>query len=143
MTAKFRKFRAKTEDTEEWVEGWYFVENQLGYLTHAITRYERLEGRNVHYIVDEDTIGQFTGLLDKKDNKIFAGDIVLDVKGDYYEVFFDDEKGMFLGRCVNETYMCADKEHQELGETTALYSGVEVVGNIIDNPELIYNEEEE
>ena len=68
------EFRGKRIDNGEWVYG-YYVENKLG--NHFIYESER-NGEFVWniYEVDPSTIGQFTGLVDKKKVKIYEGDVV-------------------------------------------------------------------
>lgn len=104
-----------------------FLDNALGYIDGRATP------------VDPETIGQFTGLLDKNGKKIFEGD-VLDYRSPvgcrveriYISYFggcftyvdtrsFDGNAGTPIDDC-------------EYGIDTDYY---EVIGNIHDNPELL------
>lgn len=71
------------------------------------------DGLNRYY-VDSETVGQYTGIVDRKGNRIFEGDIIS--KGN--AVTFCN--GMF---CIN-----GDRP---------LTSDCEVIGNIYDNPNLM------
>jgi uncharacterized phage protein (TIGR01671 family) len=84
------------------------------------------------FVVYTDTVGQYTGLTDKNDKKIFEGDIVrgndnlemdLEVSG-----YIDHQNGSFVivGDFMTH-YRWLDYE-------------VEVIGNIHDNPELLEGE---
>ena len=92
-----------------------------------------------HYRVEPETVGQFTGLTDKNGTKIFEGDIV-DASGEWWNaagpaghdspiiaVEWDDELCGFAPFAV---YDC------DCGVYISS-RGVEVIGNIYDNPELL------
>ena len=77
-------------------------------------------------IINDGTVGEYTGLTDKNGKRIFEGDI-LSGRGDTYKVIFED--GIFL--IDNSQY------------TTRLYVAIhiekidEVIGNVYDNFELL------
>ena|SRR5690606_17817289 len=65
-------FRGKRKDNKGWVYGDL---NQ----NDAHNRISILEHGCIIHAVDPETIGQFTGLLDKEGNKIFEGDVIRSV----------------------------------------------------------------
>lgn len=81
--------------------------------------------------VDSSTVGQYTGLTDKNGRRIFEGDILKYINEDdephYITVVFDecafliDDQGIIDSDLLT-SYTCL---------------GIEVVGNVIDNPELM------
>ena len=73
--------------------------------------------------VIKETVGQFTGLLDKNGKKIFEGDII-----EEGVVYFDDE---YLGFFVKGDFV--EGEHKPLYDIPL----PEIIGNVTDNPELL------
>ena len=84
--------------------------------------------------VDPETVGQYTGLTDKNDTKIFEGDIVyVPDEEEAGVVAWDDESARFT---IELPGLLIDFENY-----SAIY--MEVIGNIYDNPELIGGNEDE
>lgn len=76
-------FRGKRVDNGAWVEGFYHYTNWLNPTTRELieTRhYIRPVGCQDAFCVIAETVGQFTGMIDKNRKKIFEGDIVLTQK---------------------------------------------------------------
>lgn len=124
-------FRGKRTDNNEWVEGYYYkakycrTDDKLcDYIT--IPYIEQCNLPNSHYIVNPETVGQYTGLADKNGTKIFEGDIVL-LKGEEepYQVAFDESCFQVYGNSI--CYVMDNFYDHD----------IEVIGNIYDNPELL------
>lgn len=80
------------------------------------------------------TIGQYTGLKDKNEKKIFEGDIVkVYTKGKWRTGKVIYEHSEFIIDVTNN-------EDLEFGRTGIIERFVEVIGNIHDNPELLKEE---
>lgn len=105
-------FRGKRVDNGEWVQGFYvckkrpyFKDKKRPYfkdkgvnLEHLICDNMEIEDGNYKqfvdtimttYVVNPETIGQYTGVTDVNGNKIFEGDIVI---SDYID--YEDERGV-------------------------------------------------
>lgn len=76
--------------------------------------------------IDHNTVGQYTGLIDRKGNRIFDGDIV---KWDGTEI-------SNIRYCDGVYRLCNAKGYYGVSLHNH-YSYVEVIGNIHDNPELM------
>ena len=123
-------FRGKRIDNGEWeYGGCVFTENKVCLIynqTHSID----LQG----FTVEENSVGQYTGLTDKNGEKIFEGDIVKHKSGStvlFHKVVFEIRNGCaYFGAVMGEyeTWGFCNSFPPTL---------VEVVGNIYDNPELL------
>lgn len=89
------------------------------------------ESSNVWHI-DADTVGQYTGMVDKHGTKIFEGDII-DFSdrsdGDGYGVVKYDANETEFGVEYDNIYESLGKHYYP--------EDIEVIGNIYDNPNLV------
>ena len=121
-------FRARRTDNGEWVEGnlvWIKKLNDEPYQCFIISHLAYMEYGEFDdtYQVLPETVGQYTGLIDKNGKKIFEGDIVKNEFGEIDKVAF--LFGRFLPFNRYPEYKCFYCER------------CEVIGNIHDNPELL------
>ena len=125
-------FRGKRTDNGEWVYGYYSPSNipLMGCIGHFINEdgYRAIE-------IDPETVGQFTGSLDKNSTKIFEHDIV--------RCEFNSAPPM-NGKVVfeNGAFGLRWKHHGSGVENFAAFECIcnveyTVIGNIQDNPELM------
>lgn len=129
------EFRGKQTDNGEWVYG-VPTKDGRGEMVMVENIFECEEyncrGANCLY-VDENTVGQYTGLKDKNGTKIFEGDIVdvlydvnyIGVATERIGVFEVVHNGCFMGQKGGVRYHFIPSD-----ECT-------VIGNIYDNPELL------
>ena len=85
------------------------------------------------YDVRPETLGQFTGLLDKQGKEIYEGDIVIGFCTSNHPAIieWDAPNG---GYNIREQ----DGEYQDIDSNTRM----EVIGNIYENPELLWKKNE-
>ena len=83
-----------------------------------------------------ETVGQYTGLKDKNDKQIFEGDIVKTSKYGYENGNGQNYNGKdrFVVQFSDGTYVLENKRRRFCLRPD---SGVEIIGNIHDNPELL------
>ena len=166
------KFRAKRIDNGEWAESasvskseklfgevlWFIGAGQpaeqwvddRGNLIAVSTT-----GECLFYACDPKTLGQFTGLTDKNGKKIFEGDIVqYSIEEDQAVFFgavkfgeFNPDGGALLNTNIGFYVELVDLEgkrtymRKDIGYWVK-FRGIEVIGNIHDNPEFLRGEED-
>lgn len=165
------KFRAKRLDNYEWVYGNYIIDNWGDENNNII--YGILEDRKapsfienwIPVKVNNNTLGQFTGLKDKNDKEIYEGDIVLS------QDLFKNSKSKpekiigYVIYHIEEGFNFYNKDtekfdlHKQYGAGFTIKFGkeqykyrhwdwgefydCEVIGNIYDNPEILGAKNEE
>lgn len=126
-------FRAKRVDNGQWVYG-DLIANAATTFTYIIPDVglkvdDQERGERIKIL--PETISQFTGLFDKKGNKIYENDIVKHDKGDVWavEYFYFENNGY-----ASMGFQCFVKSE---------WDKIEVIGNFFDNPELLTVEKTE
>ena len=146
------KFRGKNKKNGEWFYGNLYDKDISGRTHICTTKKGCLD-------IDPDTVGQFTGLLDKNGKEIYEGDIMglpeRDAKGVVYK-----NRYIRVVEWINDGFFLLDHcvmggEVRKYGGSLALeislnsnYAGIArcfknmgldytVIGNIHDNPELL------
>ncbi len=126
-------FRGKRKENGEWVYGNYAVTDN-NEKQHFIFQNKAFE-----FEVDPETVGQYTGITDDNEKKIFEGDI-LGVTND------DPDYDYITKVYLNCNTLCVDVQGQDydytsIGFATEIWDDecdqVEIIGNIYDNPELL------
>lgn len=92
-------FRGKKIDNGEWTYGFYF-EHSIDGQKQSYIKYQTFDEGFVTNEVDADTVGQYTGIKDDKDVKIFEGDIV--------NVHYNDGSSYLTEVRADGTTLCVD-----------------------------------
>lgn len=155
-------FRGKT-DKGEWVQG-VPIKNDFNetFIAEGIFECDEYLCKGVDcFDVDENTIGQYTGLTDKNGTKIFEGDIVQYINSDDFDCqsivkfgeYKQDGSGGEYGarKCLGfyvdvDNFTCPDwceddpeyfPRHMWQQNILEVVDGCEIIGNIYDNLELL------
>lgn len=126
------KFRGRKINSGQWLYGDLMHDNVGGSYIYPIDA-ENLYKENA---VIPDTVGQFTGLLDKNGKEIYEGDIIgchhPEIK---HLIFYNEKQGRFMAA------LNGDIENDFIGvcgiDDRRWMASKEVIGNIHDNPELL------
>lgn len=124
--------RAKRIEDGVWIHGNLFISDD-GSEVQILLGNKTIR---IGYDCDKETICEFTGLIDKKGNQIFEGDIVI-IDGKYIRYV------AYSGECTAFVAMhYIDRQQSEftgvLGDSYDNYKRqYEVIGNIYDNPDML------
>lgn len=128
-------FRGKCKGNGVWVEGFYACFNKKE--SRIYTGYAETDDGYYYpewFTVAPETVGQYTGLKDRKGTDIFEGDIVNIIRADRNgKVEWRENDAAFevVGDCLEASFL-----------ENLLGYDVEVIGNIYENPELLKGEGE-
>lgn len=126
-------FRGKRVDNGEWVYGYLCSNRTIGVIS--------MIGNYDEYVVDPDTVGQYTGERDNMiGKKIFEGDVIQTFDGQYTAVV---KYGNYQNPGNDDGFHCGfylewDKGTDYLRKEIAYWTReqeVEVIGNIYDKGE--------
>lgn len=138
------EFRGRAEKGERWVYG-----DLVRYAGRAQIWEHQPDGGTWNYIVDPDTVGQFTGVTDRKNQKpIFEGDIIrklvpiygLDGKPCGERVMIGIVAWHTPLECETQYpgHWCIKIKDQHGNDVEyEFYDVFEVIGNVYDNAELL------
>lgn len=139
------EFRGYDESIGLWRYGSLLVDGWLTYICQII------QGKIVRWRVNPQSVGEFTGLRDKNDKKVFEGDILLWIRKNVYIdgrpiqdfsdkciIYYDNNKCGFRFRCKLDCGSCIG--NLVFSDDRSKESYIEVIGNIYDNKELLNNE---
>lgn len=121
------KFRGWNSKNKKWIYGYYFV-NRGEHFISPDEVVNPLVSYN-DFVVDKDSIGQYTGLKDKNGKEVYEGDIV--------------SSGATIGVVVYDCEQAGFVVQKEKTIELRFYSllGIEVIGNTHENKELLTNNE--
>ena len=118
------RFRGKSQKTGEWLYG-DLIRNVEG--AFAIVPPYEISMNNYYrnYVVDKETIGQFTGLYDESGKAVYEGDLLRGYDNNVIEVVWHD-----AGFCYCNTNNIMPLRYLDVEDR-------KVIGNIYDNKELL------
>ncbi|MDE5556985.1 MAG: YopX family protein [Ruminococcus sp.] len=132
-------FRGKRKDTSEWTEGLtvfkldkyvYMCKSSMCEITYDLQHnIKAITSKNPFFVeVIPETVGQYTGLIDRNGTKIFEGDVVHLIGGEFYQGYHEIDENIVVKDITDCVYF---------GEVELL----EIIGNIYDNPEMLGGDE--
>lgn len=143
-------FRGKRIDSGEWVVGipWIFAppvnKAVIVYAMGLVGEDDDTSRYCECHEVDPSTIGQYTGLTDKSDKKIFEGDILSIAQksnglGDYFYPSIKYPANVIVkwDKCSWMWEVIAKQKYYLTFPDAWCHYECEIIGNIYDNPELL------
>lgn len=127
MVNDIREYRGRSLDTKEWITGFYV--HDVEWAKHWI--YHQVKGPVYYQLgrteVDGDTVGQWTGKVDRNNSKIYNGDMLFDEGDKYLVVWNEAEAGYELNRYGQDMYFNEGGGEEWTNDERDLgYSGVDM-----------------
>ena len=147
-------FKAKRKDNGEWVEGAYYKQTEwygdpCAY-HYIITSKDELEDNMmIYHEISPETLCEYTNLTDKNGKRIWENDIVKGKFDGLYIILWYPRNAQFIKFSGYDRAPWTDIEsmtRQNLINPLLqkdMCSDLKVIGNVIDNPELLTAERSE
>ena len=122
-------FRGWNKKNKRWLYGYYFTYRG----NHFISPDDKVNPLDTYedYVIDADTVGQYTGMKDTNGVKIFEGDII-ESNGSRHLMQYNERKAMFVTALVGALYITCGINQEWINEWKKV-----IVGNVYENKELI------
>nr|DAO41704.1 MAG TPA: YopX protein [Crassvirales sp.] len=122
-------FRGWNKKNKRWLYGYYFTYRG----NHFISPDDKVNPLDTYedYVIDADTVGQYTGMKDTNGVKIFEGDII-ESNGSRHVMQYNERKAMFVTALVGALYITCGINQEWINEWKKV-----IVGNVYENKELI------
>lgn len=118
------KFRGKRVEDNEWIFGYYVVTCDSNRII-----YEDYEGFYCEEEVIPESVGQYTGLIDKKYMEIYEGDIV--------KVAWHYGSDIGTVKYIRSGFFVSGMKRHTSIPLGGFSATSEIIGNIYENPELL------